>query len=56
MTEQEAAERLCTLLNEIEAAGHEVYYSVHSNIMHVGDDQEILAPPCEGEPWERVSK
>ena len=53
MTEQEAAERLAALLNEIEVAGHEISYSTHSNVLWVGG-REILAPPCDGEPWELI--
>jgi len=51
VTEQEAADRLCALLNEIEEVGYEVHYSTHLNVLWVGSIQ-IAAPPCEDEPWE----
>lgn len=56
MTELEAADRLCALLNEIEAAGHAVQISPGwdgSYHLMVGEGDVYLAePPCEGEPWE----
>lgn len=51
MTEEEAAAKLCALLNEIEDAGHEVHYASHTSLLWTGD-VAIAAPPCEGEPWE----
>lgn len=51
MTEQEAAERLCALLNEIEEAGHAVM--IQPDHLMIGDGSvHILEPPCEDEPWE----
>ena len=55
MTEEEAAAKLCVLLNEIEEAGYEIYASTDECTIWVGS-QEILAPPCEGEPWELILK
>jgi hypothetical protein len=54
MTEQEAAERLCTLLNEIEEAGYEVSWADLSggSGLVVGREVLIAEPPCEDEPWE----
>jgi len=57
MTEQEAAERLCTLLNEIEAAGIPVSVGEHrigyGSAWGLDVGNLFLAePPCEDEPWE----
>lgn len=51
MTEQEAADRLCVLLNEIEEAGHAV--QIQGETLTVGEGSVYLVePPCEDEPWE----
>lgn len=50
MTEQKAAEKLCTVLNEIESAGLQVTAD-HNENLWVGDVQ-IAAPNGEDEPWE----
>ena len=49
MIKEEAAHRLCALLNEIEEAGHQVLFGDES--LFIGDVQ-IAEPPCEDEPWE----
>lgn len=53
MTEEEAADRLCELLNEIEGAGHQVHWSSRNGDegLFIGD-VHIAEPPCEDEPWE----
>jgi len=53
VTEKEAANRLCELLNEIEASGHAVQWSSRDGDegLFIGD-VHIAEPPCEGEPWE----
>ena len=55
MTEKEAANRLCELLNEIEEAGHQVYWNPvpggHDGL-GIGDFWYVAEPPSEGEPWE----
>lgn len=57
MTEEEAAERLCELLNEIEGAGITVSPNEHWSGNHnswgldVGG-VHLAEPPTEGEPWE----
>lgn|GEM_PF-5358257 len=50
MTELEAAERLCALLNEVETAGLQVTVDHNENIW-VGDVQ-VAAPSDDEEPWE----
>ena len=50
MTEQEAAERLCAVLNEIEAAGHEVAADYDGDVW-VGQ-VKVALPGDDGEPWE----
>jgi len=55
MTEQEAAERLCALLNEIEAAGHEV--SIDPNFgsgyhLSVGKSAAVHEPRFDDGDWE----
>jgi len=56
MTELEAADRLCALLNEIEEAGHAVQISPGFGSdyhLSIGEGSVYLAePPCEDEPWE----
>lgn len=53
MTEQEAAERLCALLNEIEAAGHAVWWSPDPGAgLQIEGGPFVAEPPCDGEPWE----
>lgn len=54
MTEEEAADKLCELLNEIEVAGHEVRWTIQYGTegLEVGSGPFIAEPPCEGEPWE----
>ena len=54
MTEEEAAKRLCELLNEIEETGHPVTWSFSygDGGLYVGSDVYIAEPPTEGEPWE----
>jgi len=54
MTEQEAAERLCTLLNEIEGAGHETSWSSHNGEegLFVGDGVWVKAPEWGDGVWE----
>jgi hypothetical protein len=53
VTEQEAAERLCALLNEVEAAGYQISWSSSDGYegLFIGDIQ-IAEPPCGDEPWE----
>lgn len=54
MTEQEAAEKLGALLNEIEEAGHLVHWhneSGHFEGLAIGE-YLIAEPRSEGEPWE----
>jgi hypothetical protein len=53
MTEEEAANRLCELLNEIEETGHQVHWSSRNGDegLFIGDAQ-VAEPPCEDEPWE----
>lgn len=51
MTEQKAAERLCTLLNEIEAAGHEVEIYETGSRLWVGD-WSVKAPQFDDGVWE----
>lgn len=56
MTEEEAAHKLCELLNEIEEAG--VAVQIQPNFgsgyhLSVGEGGvHLVEPPCEGEPWE----
>ena len=55
MTEQEAAERLCALLNEIEAAGHGV--GIQPNFgsgyhLTVGEDAAVYEPRFDDAAWE----
>jgi hypothetical protein len=57
VTEEEAAERLCELLNEVEEAG--IVVMLHPNIpgpghhISIGQGGTYLAePPSEDEPWE----
>lgn len=54
MTEEEAAHKLCELLNEVEEAGHQVQWthSFGADGLAVGLRFHIAEPPCEGEPWE----
>lgn len=54
MTEEEAAERLCALLNEIQAAGHQVSVSERSDrgALEVGGCTSVLEPFFEDAPWE----
>ena len=54
MTEQEAAERLCALLNEIQAAGHQVSVSERSDrgALEVGEYMSVLEPFFEDAAWE----
>lgn len=57
MTEEEAAEKLVALLNEIEAAGHEVgsYATNDSDSrIYVGTRFELAPPNTDEEPWEVV--
>jgi hypothetical protein len=56
VTEQEAADKLGALLNEIEQAGVEVSIQPFKGGFHlaVGADIYIMEPPCEDEPWEVV--
>lgn len=53
MTEQEAAERLCALLNEIEAAGHEVEIDETGSRLWIGD-WAVKAPRFDDGVWETV--
>lgn len=48
MTEQEAAERLCTLLNEIEAAGYRVH-PTYGNIDVAAID--VIEPQWNNDLW-----
>jgi hypothetical protein len=51
MTEQEAANRLCELLNEVEEAG--IAVMLQPDHLLIGEGSvHIVEPPCEGEPWE----
>lgn len=54
MTEEEAANKLCVLLNEIEGAGHEVVWTSQSGVegLQVGDGPFVAEPPSQDEPWE----
>ena len=52
MTEEEAAARLCALLNEIEEAGHEVTSGMDG--LWVGDHLRLAPPNTEEEPWEVI--
>jgi hypothetical protein len=55
VTEQEAAKRLCTLLNEIEAAGHECgSYATYDggSIIYVGEELELKPPQFSDGVWE----
>ena len=54
MTEQEAAAKLCALLNEIEDAGHVIRWTFYDGVegLEVGDAHFVAEPPCEDEPWE----
>lgn len=58
MTEEEAAAKLCELLNEIEEAGIAVQIQPGSSgesHLSVGDGGvHLLEPPSEDEPWELV--
>lgn len=53
MNEEEAAAKLAALLNEIEEAGHAVFWAGRDGAMGllIGD-VHIAQPPCEDEPWE----
>lgn len=50
MNEQQAAEKLCKVLNEIEQAGLQVTAD-HNENLWVGDVQ-VAAPGGDDEPWE----
>jgi hypothetical protein len=54
MSEEEAANRLCELLNEIEEAGHQVSWAdrASGSGLMVGPEVLIAEPPCEDEPWD----
>jgi len=56
MTEEEAANRLCELLNEIEEAGIAVQIAPSFGSgyhLAIGEGAIYIAePPCEDEPWE----
>ena len=53
MTELEAADRLCALLNEIEEAGYQIQTRIYKDVDYISVGQTVIAgPPCEGEPWE----
>ena len=53
MTEEEAARRLCELLNEIEEAGFQVAWSSRGRDQGLDVGAIFIAePPCEDEPWE----
>jgi hypothetical protein len=53
MTPEEAANKLCALLNEIEEAGHQIQAQTYRNQDFISVSQTLIAgPPCEGEPWE----
>jgi hypothetical protein len=51
VTEQEAAEKLCALLNETEAAGYEVGPNSAGDL-NVGERAVIIAPALADQPWE----
>lgn len=53
MTEQEAAEKLCALLNEIEAAGREVQIDETGFRLWVGE-WAVKAPRLEDGSWETM--
>lgn len=53
MTEQEAAERLCAVLNEIEAAGPTVEIDETGARLWIGD-WSIKAPRFDDEAWETM--
>jgi hypothetical protein len=48
MTELEAAEKLCAVLNEIEQAGYQVH-ATYGNIDVAAID--VIAPRWDDEPW-----
>lgn len=55
MTEQEAAERLCALLNEIEGAGHPVSIDPNFGSGHhlsVGQEAAVYEPRFDDRVWE----
>lgn len=54
MTEQEAAAKLGALLNEIQAAGHQVGISERSDrgALYVGEYMSVLEPFFEDTIWE----
>lgn len=54
MTEEEAADKLCALLNKIEKAGHQVslFATMGQGWIEVGPVVEVHSPPSDDEPWE----
>jgi len=55
VTEQEAAERLCALLNEMDAAGHELIVDETTRSLRavlVIGSVTVVQPFFDDEPWE----